>query len=226
LPEKKESGDPAAECSVSHQVVYLAGANSFRDAVSYERLITPTRHAPERLCFRFIPRLRALTLRILEARRVSERNTGFRRSLAYASGYHFSADLNNAQLRNLRVGFGVISAPTSRENPMPLLAPQLRTERLLLRGVILADAPRIQELAGDRDIASTTLRIPHPYEDGMAEAWIASHPQLLEAGTSLPLAVVLAQTQQFIGAVGLEINAEYERAGILIMASLARRRLS
>jgi RimJ/RimL family protein N-acetyltransferase len=95
---------------------------------------------------------------------------------------------------------------------MPLLAPQLRTERLLLRGVILADAPRIQELAGDRDIASTTLRIPHPYEDGMAEACIASHPQLLEAGTSLPLAVVLAQTQQFIGAVGLEINAEYERA--------------
>jgi len=31
----------------------------------------------------------------------------------------------------------------------------------------LADFADVQRLAGDRDIAATTLRIPHPYEDGM-----------------------------------------------------------
>jgi RimJ/RimL family protein N-acetyltransferase len=95
---------------------------------------------------------------------------------------------------------------------MPLIAPQLVTERLLIRGIALADAPRIQSLAGDRDVASTTLRIPHPYEDGMAEAWIATHPRLLEEGTSLPLAIVLAQTQDFIGVIGLDFNVPDDRA--------------
>jgi RimJ/RimL family protein N-acetyltransferase len=95
---------------------------------------------------------------------------------------------------------------------MRLTAPQLRTERLVLRGFTPTDAPRVRELAGERDIASTTLRVPHPYEDGMAEAWIATHPRLLEEGTSLSLAILLAETDEFLGAVGLEINAENERA--------------
>ena len=37
--------------------------------------------------------------------------------------------------------------------------PQLQTQRLLLRALRLADAPRVQRLAGDRAVA-TTLRIP------------------------------------------------------------------
>jgi RimJ/RimL family protein N-acetyltransferase len=90
--------------------------------------------------------------------------------------------------------------------------PQLRTERLLLRPFTLADAPGVQQLAGDRDVASTTLRIPHPYEDGVAEAWIETHPRLWEEGKALPLAVIHSQTGQLIGAVGLEITAEHERA--------------
>ena len=53
-------------------------------------------------------------------------------------------------------------------------APPLLTERLLLRSLILEDAVDVQRLAGEYDVASTLLRIPHPYEDGMAEEWIRS----------------------------------------------------
>ena len=51
-------------------------------------------------------------------------------------------------------------------------APPLLTERLLLRSLTLEDAADVQRLAGERDVASTLIRIPHPYEDGMAEEWI------------------------------------------------------
>jgi [ribosomal protein S5]-alanine N-acetyltransferase len=95
---------------------------------------------------------------------------------------------------------------------MSLTAPQLKTERLLLRVFTAADAPRVRDLAGDREIASTTIRVPHPYQEGMAEAWIAMHPRLLAEGVSLSLAIVLDQSGELIGSIGLEINAENARA--------------
>lgn len=51
----------------------------------------------------------------------------------------------------------------------------LHTPRLLLRPFDLADAPAVQRLAGEKDIAANTLTVPHPYPDGAAEEWIASH---------------------------------------------------
>jgi hypothetical protein len=81
--------------------------------------------------------------------------------------------------------------------------PELRTERLLLRPFTVADAPVVQQLAGDRDIASTTLNIPHPYEDGMAEGWIGTHQQQFEGGESVIFAVVLHKDGALIGAISL-----------------------
>jgi ribosomal-protein-alanine N-acetyltransferase len=54
----------------------------------------------------------------------------------------------------------------------PPTQPTLETEGLVLRAFTLADAPAVKALAGAREIASTTLNVPHPYEDGMAETWI------------------------------------------------------
>lgn len=89
--------------------------------------------------------------------------------------------------------------------------PILRTERLLLRGFSLADAPRVQELAGSRDVASTTLTMPHPYEDGMAEAWIEGHSAAWEARKRLTLAIT-AESDGLIGGIGLHLAPEHRRA--------------
>ena len=53
--------------------------------------------------------------------------------------------------------------------------PTIPLGRLILRPFTLDDAAVVQELAGDPYIAETTLYIPYPYEDGMAEAWIKTH---------------------------------------------------
>jgi ribosomal-protein-alanine N-acetyltransferase len=67
------------------------------------------------------------------------------------------------------------------------LQPTLTSDRLLLRPFTLADAPDVQRLAGDRDIASTTLNIPHPYEDGVAETWIGGHRERFDKGEQASL---------------------------------------
>jgi ribosomal-protein-alanine N-acetyltransferase len=90
--------------------------------------------------------------------------------------------------------------------------PELVTERLLLRPFTLADAPIVQKMAGDKDVASMTLNIPHPYEDGMAEEWIGTHRQNFEAGEEAVFAIVLQEGNTLIGAIGLTINREHERA--------------
>jgi RimJ/RimL family protein N-acetyltransferase len=53
------------------------------------------------------------------------------------------------------------------------VTPTLSTERLLLRGVVNADAKRIAELLGDPVIASMTSWIPRPYGQADAERWLA-----------------------------------------------------
>ncbi len=92
--------------------------------------------------------------------------------------------------------------------------PRLSTARLHLRPFNRDDASVVAALAGHRDIASTTLRIPHPYQEGMARAWIDSHEQLILQGKAIPLAIELSERGELIGAIGLEIAAIHERAEI------------
>jgi len=90
--------------------------------------------------------------------------------------------------------------------------PELRTDHLLLRPFTVADAPAVQQLAGDRDVASTTLNIPHPYEDGMAEEWINTHPKQFKRGEAVIFAIVLRKDNLLIGAISLSINQQHENA--------------
>ncbi len=91
-------------------------------------------------------------------------------------------------------------------------SPEIKTERLLLRPFELSDADDIQRLAGDKAIADTTLNIPHPYEDGMAEEWIATHRPKFEAGELVNFAIVSKASNELMGAIGLIIVPQFERA--------------
>ena len=90
--------------------------------------------------------------------------------------------------------------------------PIIRTERLLLRPFSMGDAPAVQTLAGDREVASTTLNIPHPYEDGTAEEWIGTHQGTFERGESVVFAIVLRSDDSLVGAIGLEVRRRHARA--------------
>ena len=86
------------------------------------------------------------------------------------------------------------------------------TKRLQLRPFELSDGHRVRDLAGDKAIADTTLNIPHPYEDGMAEQWIATHAPQFQSGESANFAIVMRYSQELIGAIGLSINKRFNRA--------------
>lgn len=90
--------------------------------------------------------------------------------------------------------------------------PSLKTERLILRPFEISDAPRVQLLAGEKEIADTTLNIPHPYEDGMAEQWIGTHKEGFEKGEQATFAIILKESNQLIGAIGLVFNRRFNRA--------------
>ena len=94
---------------------------------------------------------------------------------------------------------------------MPPHIPSLRTPRLLLRPFVFADAPRVQALAGAKEIYASTLNIPHPYADGLAEQWIASHAVQFYAGTGVTFAITLAAGGDLVGAIGLGVQPQHQR---------------
>ena len=84
--------------------------------------------------------------------------------------------------------------------------PSLETPRLILRPFCQSDAMTVQHLAGDRAIADTTLSIPHPYENGVAEEWIDGHKPGYENGLLATFAIVLRDDSKLVGAIGLTVN--------------------
>jgi RimJ/RimL family protein N-acetyltransferase len=93
--------------------------------------------------------------------------------------------------------------------------PVLKSKRLMLRQFAVADAADVQRFAGDRDVASTTSTIPHPYLDGMAEQWISKHQQEFEAGAQITFAIVQLRGNNLVGAIGLSsIDREHDIAEI------------
>lgn len=90
--------------------------------------------------------------------------------------------------------------------------PQLQSERLRLRAFTPDDAPEVERLAGEREVAAGTLTMPHPYPAGAAAIWIATHAGGVEREDGLTLAVERLVDGALLGAISLRIEREHERA--------------
>lgn len=77
------------------------------------------------------------------------------------------------------------------------------TERLILRRLEKADAPRLQQFAGAYEIASNTLTMPHPYEEGLAESFIERVSEEWDQGNSYIFCIALKSDNLFMGILGV-----------------------
>jgi RimJ/RimL family protein N-acetyltransferase len=81
--------------------------------------------------------------------------------------------------------------------------PEIETDRLILRPFRKEDAAEVMRLAGDRAIADTTLSIPHPYEEGMAEEWISKHRYAFDKNKEVTFAATRRSDGALLGAISL-----------------------
>ncbi len=86
------------------------------------------------------------------------------------------------------------------------------TERLTLRVYTLSDIPALMPLIGAREVAATTLRIPHPYAESDARDFIARTREGLLGGSELRLGIVVRDSDTLCGGVGLRIEGDHRRA--------------
>ena len=85
---------------------------------------------------------------------------------------------------------------------------RLETERLLLRTYTEADIAELVPLIGTREVAATTLRIPYPYTEQDARAFLAG---ALDAGQDLAGITLRADGRQ-IGGIGLRTEQQHQHA--------------
>src|SRR5271167_775995 len=101
----------------------------------------------------------------------------------------------------------------------------IETERLRLRLLESGDAPAIERLAGDWEVARFTGSIPHPYPAGGALPWIAETRVEAASGKKLVAAVLRRADSAFLGCVELDlghwIGRPYWGAGIASEAGAA-----
>ncbi|WP_368659612.1 GNAT family N-acetyltransferase (plasmid) [Metabacillus halosaccharovorans] len=76
----------------------------------------------------------------------------------------------------------------------------LQTNRLTLQPFKKEDAPRIKELANNKELASI-LGLPHPYELENAKDWIAIQPEQIKKGIEYPLTIIYKDLNEIIGTI-------------------------
>lgn len=90
--------------------------------------------------------------------------------------------------------------------------PVLLTTRLILRPLQISDAPDVQRLAAAREVAATTLSIPHPYADGYAEEWIRTQANDFENQKAANFLILLRQNSEVCGVIGLILQPDHSHA--------------
>ena len=82
----------------------------------------------------------------------------------------------------------------------------LRSPRLTLRSLQDSDIPQIVVLAGVREVAATTLRLPHPYTEADARKFLDEAAREHSAGRGSVFAVCDGSAEQFCGSIGLHVE--------------------
>lgn len=82
----------------------------------------------------------------------------------------------------------------------------IETARLRLRALVGPDAPEIERLAGDWEIARFTANIPHPYPPGSAAPWIEETWAEARAGKKIVAAVERRADGALVGCVELDLT--------------------
>lgn len=104
---------------------------------------------------------------------------------------------------------------------MPIIVPDIETDRLRLRPLTTADAPEIVRLVNDFDVARYTSTIPHPYDLQMAMDFIAAPEAAPQAASrfiddpegAIVLGIVLKDRDALVGCVGLQKTPEGPELG-------------
>lgn len=84
----------------------------------------------------------------------------------------------------------------------------LETRRLALRPYSEGDIPELLPLIGAREVAATTLRIPHPYTEHDAQEFIAS----IGTQDEVHLGIRMRTDGRLIGGIGLRLNRQHQNA--------------
>lgn len=93
---------------------------------------------------------------------------------------------------------------------VPMIASTiLETARLKLRPYSTADIAQLVPLIGAHEVAATTLRIPHPYTETDAKAFLA---MMAENPHRIWLAITLRSDGRQIGGMGLTVDTQHQHA--------------
>ena len=84
--------------------------------------------------------------------------------------------------------------------------PVLITERLVLRPPHEDDIPELALLANNRRLAAMLARMPHPYGEQEARAFLRSTRDASRSGATY--AITLADSGAFIGCAGLDVRSD------------------
>jgi len=84
----------------------------------------------------------------------------------------------------------------------------IETPRLQLRPWTEWDIPELVPLIGAREVAATTLRIPHPYEEKHAHEYLAT----VADDNDLRLGIRLRSDGTLLGGIGLHPDSAHKRA--------------
>jgi RimJ/RimL family protein N-acetyltransferase len=82
---------------------------------------------------------------------------------------------------------------------------------LILRAFQIEDAKTVQQLAGDYEVAKTTLSLPYPYPDGAAETWINFRKDAAKNGHGYTFAVVRKLDDALLGCISLNLTSQHSR---------------